>query len=59
MTSTVSGGTAPYNWTAANLPAGLSISSTMGVISGALGLGLTVKDSNPNTATFMFTWIVQ
>lgn len=41
---TATGGTAPYTWTAGGLPAGITINSTTGIISGtAVGLAL------PNT----------
>jgi prepilin-type N-terminal cleavage/methylation domain-containing protein len=50
VSSTATGGTAPYTWTATNLPAGLAIGST-GVISGTITRGtrylttVTVTDS--------------
>src|SRR5271169_499866 len=67
-TVTASGGTLPYTWSASNLPAGLSINSSTGVISGTPTCGganscdaptasITVQDSVPNTAkaTFPFS----
>ncbi len=59
-TLTGSGGRSPYSWTATNLPAGLSISST-GVISGtptaagAPGVTITVTDSDGKTASKVMT----
>ena len=51
QTITATGGTPPYTWSAAGLPAGLNINSSSGVISGiptvagAFGIAITVSDS--------------
>ena len=51
FTMTPSGGTAPYNWTATGLPAGLTVNSSTGIISGtapSLGtstINFSVSDS--------------
>lgn len=60
-----SGGTTPYSWSASGLPAGLSISSSTGLISGtptATGTSnvtVTVTDSASKTASASFTWTVE
>lgn len=62
-TATASGGTAPYTWTAAGLPTGLSL-STAGVISGkptvkgTYVVTFTAKDAANRYAYLMFTWTV-
>ncbi|MEU6172325.1 putative Ig domain-containing protein [Streptantibioticus parmotrematis] len=59
-----SGGTAPYTWSASGLPAGLSIDSSSGTISGtptAAGTSqvtVTAKDSTGATGSAPFTWTV-
>jgi hypothetical protein len=51
QTLVASGGTPPFTWSAAGLPAGLSINSSSGVISGtptaagSFGIAITVSDS--------------
>jgi prepilin-type N-terminal cleavage/methylation domain-containing protein len=63
-TFTVTGGTAPYTWTATGLPAGLSLAAATGVVSGTpttVGSGtvtLTVTDRFGQTASQAFTWTV-
>jgi type II secretory pathway pseudopilin PulG len=64
LTAVAAGGTAPYTWTAANLPTGLALSST-GVISGrptvrgTYPVTFTVTDRfSARTAVMMFTWTV-
>jgi hypothetical protein len=63
LTMTASGGTAPYTWSA-TLPAGLSINSSTGVISGTpttVGTStatVTVHDAASHTASASFTWAV-
>jgi prepilin-type N-terminal cleavage/methylation domain-containing protein len=62
-TATATGGTAPYTWTAAGLPTGLSL-STAGVISGkptvkgTSVVTFTAKDAANRYAYLMFTWTV-
>ncbi|MEU7032047.1 alkaline phosphatase family protein, partial [Streptomyces sp. NPDC046275] len=59
-----SGGTTPYTWSAAGLPAGLSLDSTSGRIAGtptAAGTStvtVTAKDAAGATASATFTWTV-
>ncbi|WP_371589469.1 Ig domain-containing protein [Streptomyces virginiae] len=61
---TATGGTAPYTWSAVNLPVGASINSSTGMISGLLrGSGIrtvtvTAKDVAGATASATFTWRV-
>ncbi|MFF4445279.1 Ig domain-containing protein [Streptomyces sp. NPDC001502] len=58
------GGTAPYTWSAANLPAGATINASTGLISGLLrGSGIrtvtvTARDAAGATASATFTWRV-
>jgi len=63
----VSGGTAPYTYSASGLPSWLSINSSTGIITGTApgtkaatsGITVTVKDAfNIATATASFKWIV-
>ncbi|MBV6700673.1 putative Ig domain-containing protein [Kitasatospora aureofaciens] len=60
-----SGGTAPLSYAATGLPAGLSINSSTGLISGsasAVGtypVTVTVTDAAGRTATVSFNWAVQ
>ncbi|GIJ50896.1 hypothetical protein Val02_77820 [Virgisporangium aliadipatigenens] len=66
VTAAASNGTAPYTWSASGLPAGLSIDSVTGVISGtptATGTSsscrVTVTDSAGATANSAnFTWVI-
>jgi hypothetical protein len=59
------GGAQPYSWSATNLPAGLSINSTSGLISGnptAAGtttVAVTVKDGNNLSATVNLSITIQ
>ncbi|WP_020524865.1 S8 family peptidase [Catelliglobosispora koreensis] len=59
-----SGGTTPYSWSATGLPAGLSISSSSGLISGtptAAGTSnvtVTVTDASNQSGSTSFTWAV-
>ncbi|MCS0603596.1 putative Ig domain-containing protein [Streptomyces sp. LP11] len=59
-----SGGTTPYTWSAAGLPAGLSIDSATGRVSGtpttsgSSSVTATVKDAAGATASTTFTWTV-
>jgi RHS repeat-associated protein len=63
-TMTASGGSAPFTWTASGLPAGLSINSTSGTVSGtpttAGGATVTVTatDATGRTGTTTVTWTV-
>ncbi|MFI6144666.1 Ig domain-containing protein [Streptomyces sp. NPDC051109] len=58
------GGTTPYSWSAANLPTGLTINASTGLISGVLrGSGtrtvtVTAKDAVGATGSTTFTWRV-
>ena len=58
------GGTAPYTWAATGLPAGLSVNSTSGVISGTAtapgssSVTLTVTDAHAKTSTRSLTLTV-
>lgn len=58
------GGTSPYTWSASGLPAGLSISSSSGLISGSpttagtSNVTVTVTDSASRTGSTNFTWTV-
>jgi subtilisin-like proprotein convertase family protein/secreted trypsin-like serine protease len=66
VSHTASGGTAPYSWSASGLPAGLSINSSTGVISGAptaagtYSVTVTVTDSSSPTRTgrALYSWAV-
>ncbi|MFF1494505.1 Ig domain-containing protein [Streptomyces sp. NPDC058304] len=61
---TAGGGTTPYTWSAGNLPLGLTINQSTGLISGLLrGSGtrtvtVTIKDATGATASTTFTWRV-
>jgi hypothetical protein len=63
LTMTASGGTPPYTWSA-TLPAGLTINSSTGVISGtpttvgSTTATVTVHDSASHTASTSFTWTI-
>ncbi|GAA1244046.1 hypothetical protein GCM10009665_38560 [Kitasatospora nipponensis] len=64
LKNSASGGTAPYTWSAAGLPAGLSIDSTSGTVSGTPTVAgsskvtLTAKDSAGATGGTSFTWTI-
>lgn len=59
-----SGGTAPYTWSATGLPAGLSINSSTGLISGTpttvntYSVTVTARDSASKTGSTSFSWTV-
>jgi hypothetical protein len=59
-----SGGTAPYSWSATGLPAGLSINSSNGTISGTpttaatSNVTVTATDSANKSGTASFSWTV-
>lgn len=61
---TAAGGSAPYTWTVAGLPAGLSVDAANGLVSGtptsegASTVTVTAKDANGATASSTFTWTV-
>ncbi len=61
---TLTGGTAPFAWTATGLPTGLTVNATTGVVSGTpitTGTGnvtVTVTDKFLKTATATFAWTV-
>lgn len=63
-TFAVSNGTSPYAWTATGLPAGLSLNSSTGTVSGtptAVGTGnvtLTVTDQCGQASSQTFSWTV-
>ena len=60
FTVTVSGGTAPYAWSATGLPAGLSINGTTGEVTGTpttagvSNVTVTAEDAADDTATATF-----
>ena len=61
-TLALTGGSAPYTWSSANLPAGLSI-STAGVLSGTLAVGVynfdvSVKDATNTTVSKALTLVI-
>jgi prepilin-type N-terminal cleavage/methylation domain-containing protein len=64
LTLTSSGGTTPLVWSAASLPAGLTISPTTGAISGtattagSYSVTVTVTDASGQKATAAFGWTV-
>ncbi|GAB1641439.1 hypothetical protein KRMM14A1259_18620 [Krasilnikovia sp. MM14-A1259] len=64
VTLTATGGKSPYSWSAAGLPAGLSLAASTGVISGApTAVGsptvqATVTDADGRTNITTFTWTV-
>ncbi len=65
LTMTATGGISPYTWSASGLPAGLSINSSTGVISGTpttagtSTVTVTVTDSTGATdSTTPFSWVV-
>ncbi|WKD30959.1 Ig domain-containing protein [Streptomyces xanthophaeus] len=61
---TATGGTAPYSWSAVNLPTGATINASTGLISGLLrGSGIrtvtvTARDAAGATGSATFTWRV-
>ncbi|WP_051839186.1 putative Ig domain-containing protein [Streptomyces sp. NRRL F-5126] len=65
LKNSVSGGTAPYTWSASGLPGGLSIASSTGTVggtpttAGTYRATLTAKDSKGKTGTASFTWTVK
>jgi hypothetical protein len=60
-----SGGTPPYTWSASNLPTGLSIGASSGLISGTpttagtYNVTVTAKDSASGSGSASFTWTIQ
>ncbi|WIM95225.1 putative Ig domain-containing protein [Actinoplanes oblitus] len=63
-TITASGGTTPYTWAATGLPAGLSINTTTGVISGtpttagSSSVTVTATDATKRAGQVTFTWTI-
>jgi serine protease len=59
-----SGGTPPYTWSASGLPAGLSINSSSGLISGTpsaagtFNVTATARDTSNQTGSTSFTWTI-
>ena len=64
ITAHATGGTTPYTWTASGLPAGLSIASGTGVISGkpttagSSNVTVTATDAAGKAGSASFTWTV-
>ncbi|MEU9198404.1 putative Ig domain-containing protein [Streptomyces hundungensis] len=64
LKNTATGGSSPYTWSATGLPAGLSIDSATGAVSGTPTTAgtskptLTAKDSTGATGTATFNWTV-
>jgi carboxypeptidase T len=62
LNNSATGGTPPYTWAATGLPAGLSINSSTGVISGtpstAGTYSVTVSATGGGTGSVPFTWTV-
>jgi Zn-dependent metalloprotease len=64
LPNSASGGTAPYTWTATGLPAGLSINSGTGTISGTpttantYSVTVTAADSASHSGTASFSWTI-
>ena len=62
--ATATGGVGPYTWAASNLPAGLTLNTSTGLISGTPSAGtrylttLTVTDSKGATANTTFAWTI-
>ncbi|MBO4205557.1 S8 family serine peptidase [Micromonospora echinofusca] len=61
---TASGGTTPYTWSATGLPAGLSINSSTGLITGTpstaanYSVTVTASDSGSRTGSTSFSWTI-
>ncbi|NEB80947.1 hypothetical protein G3I40_37920 [Streptomyces sp. SID14478] len=64
LANSAQGGTAPYTWTAAGLPAGLSLDSASGAITGTTttagttNVTVTATDAAGKTGSTAFTWTV-
>ncbi|MFJ2060538.1 putative Ig domain-containing protein [Streptomyces sp. NPDC087908] len=64
LKNSAEGGTAPYTWSASGLPAGLTISSTTGTVTGkpttagTSNLTLTATDAAGKKGSTSFTWTV-
>jgi hypothetical protein len=64
LTVTATGGTTPYTWSATGLPAGLSIASGTGVISGTpttsttYSVTVTATDAAAKTGSATFSWTI-
>lgn len=64
LNNTVTGGTAPYTWSATGLPGGLAINSGTGQITGtpttagSFAVTVSVTDSAAKTGTAAFTWTI-
>jgi serine protease len=64
LSMSASGGTPPYTWSATGLPAGLSISSSSGVISGTpttattYSVTVTATDSASHSGNAAFSWTI-
>ncbi|PKV90062.1 putative Ig domain-containing protein [Streptomyces sp. TLI_146] len=64
LKNSASGGSAPYTWSATGLPAGLSIDSATGTVTGTPSTAgtfrptLTAKDTTGATGSTSFTWTI-
>ena len=64
LNNSASGGSSPYTWSATGLPAGLSISSSSGTISGTpstagtSNVTVTAQDSAGKTGSTTFSWTI-
>jgi hypothetical protein len=62
---TATGGTAPYTWSAANLPTGLSINAGTGLITGTatrtgnFPVTVTATDAAHASASVQFSWVIR